>query len=76
MAIKEFLTEEEYNLIKRLEALIGAEGSDTSRVDVDNEGEVREPIGLLGPSADTTKIINKLNEIINSFNKSLSDYRV
>jgi len=76
MAIKEFLTEEEYTLIKRLESLINVESSNTSRGDVDDEGEVREPIGLLGPNADNTQIINKLNEIITSFNKSLSDYRV
>ena len=68
---------EQENTARRLEEELTKLGTNNpTEADVDNEGDRREDIALLGPSADNTQILNKINEIINSFNKSLRDYRV
>lgn len=67
------MTKDEQNDIRKLVEQIM---SDSSRSDIDNEGEARDSIGRLPYNADNVSITNKINELINAFNKGLSDYRV
>jgi len=46
------------------------------RTDVDDENSGGYEMTKLSPRADTTQVINKINEIVNSINKNLRDYRI
>ena len=61
---------------KDLREIIKQEISNAARNDVDAEGIGSSEIGLLSGTANNTQLINKINELINSFNKTLRDYRI
>lgn len=74
--INEFEDTERENLRRRIKEVMAENEANTSRGDIENDDSVNEPIAMLTPSVDTIQIINKINEIINEFNKSLISNRI
>jgi len=63
--------------IKEVESIVHRLTSDSNaKADVEDERDSREPIGLLSTKASQNQIINKINEIINEFNKTLISNRI
>jgi len=59
-----------------VKSTVAMEVESVSRNDVDDEGIRRADIAFLGPNATDIQILNKINELINSFNKTLRDNRI
>lgn len=71
------MTGEDIQRIKNIvKETIQEESANESKTDVEDEKSARYAISKLGPKSDNIMIINKINEIINEFNKSLIDNRI
>lgn len=73
----EFEEAESSNLKRLIKQVLTDEGIESStEIDIDSEGDSRYQIAKLSYKADNTAMVNKINELINEFNKSLIDNRV
>ena len=59
-----------------VEAVIDKELKNSTRRDIDDTATSQSEISKLSPKASNIEIINKINEIINEFNKTLISNRI
>ena len=74
--MNQFEQEERDNLKRIVVQVLEEKGVGPATSDIDAEGDDRYEIALLAHSADDATIVNKINELINQFNKTLIDNRI
>lgn len=73
----DILSDSDKVTVRKIESVLEQSKIDErSRREVEEESETIEQIGLLSNNSTNLQIIHKLNELINAFNKTLSDYRI